>query len=346
MSHYFIGTMSGTSADAVDVCLVDFAGGIGFYASHSEALSSAYKQTYEEIVLAGYKSWHDPNKLEELNQELTTVTIQAIEQLLQKEGLKPTDIRSVGFSGHTIYHDAEQSIQLGCPQTLANALQINVISDFRNFDMRSGGLGAPLVPPFHHYLYEEYSDSGLVINIGGIANATFLNQGCIELATDIGPGNCLIDWVASNFFNCPFDANGSLAAQGSVNVPLLENLQKSLEKLTYPRADDKSLYYKLLDQHMTTINNYDLLRTVTELTAIAIENFVHECHKPDTIIVHGGGTNNEFLMLLIEEKLGQELWVDHKVPSQYVESAAFAFLAFLVRGKKFTFEKGNQLTVK
>ena len=62
--------------------------------------------------------------------------------------------------------------------------------------------------------------------------------------------------------------------------------------------------------------------------------------------MHGGGTNNEFLMLLIEEKLGQELWVDHKVPSQYVESAAFAFLAFLVRGKKFTFEKGNQLTVK
>ena len=124
---------------------------------------------------------------------------ETIEQLLQKEGLKPTDIRSVGFSGHTIYHDAEQSIQLGCPQTLANALQINVISDFRNFDMRSGGLGAPLVPPFHHYLYEEYSDSGLVINIGGIANATFLNQGCIELATDIGPGNCLIDWVASNF---------------------------------------------------------------------------------------------------------------------------------------------------
>ena len=55
MSHYFIGTMSGTSADAVDVCLVEFAGGFGFFASHSEALSSTYKQTYEEIVLAVYK---------------------------------------------------------------------------------------------------------------------------------------------------------------------------------------------------------------------------------------------------------------------------------------------------
>ena len=89
---------------------------------------------------------------------------------------------------------------------------------------------------------------------------------------------------------------------------------------------------------MTTINNYDLLRTVTELTAIAIKNFVHEFHKPNTIIVHGGGTNNEFLMLLIEEKLGQNLLVDHKVPSQYIESAAFAYLAFLVRGKIFTFK--------
>ncbi len=353
MSKYFIGIMTGTSADALDGCLVSFEDKFKLINVASEDLESpllkgTYKDIYEDCVKAGYKLASDSSKMLDLDNVINIKTCELVNKIILDANINIKDVCAVGFSGQTIHHTYTRSYQLGNPQLIANNLNIKVISEFRNYDIKAGGMGAPLIPAFHKYLFAEKGKDKLVFNIGGISNGTYLQGETISQGTDVGPGNCLIDLVAIKKLGEPFDMNGEEASRGQINKTLLDKLMN--EKMSYPRADDKKTYYNLVPWLFKNIDEYkssdyedflrietsSLLRTFSEYTAEKIKEFYEFCDYPQEVIFHGGGTKNLFLMSLIRNKLGGEIrTTDDEIPSKSVEAAAFAYLAYLKKGEIF-----------
>ena len=338
INNYFIGIMTGTSADAIDGCIVSFDNGFELVESASIELQSSYKKNYEECIKAGLRTTDKSKKLLQLENFLNDKTIELVKILINKSKIDTSKISSIAFSGQTIFHTNKISFQIGNPSYIANESLINVYSDFRNFDIKNGGIGAPLIPAFHSYLYSEKDKNKVVFNIGGIANGTYLKNGNIFLATDVGPGNCLIDYVMSERLNKPFDNEGIEASKGEVEEVFFQKLINSCSHMKYPRADDKQIYYDLIDSSFSEIELNSVIRTLTEFTAEKIKEFYVFCEEPEEVIIHGGGTKNIFLMRLIENKISANLKsTDEYIPSQFVEAAGFAYLAYLKRGEIFTF---------
>ncbi len=338
MNNYFIGIMTGTSADAIDGCIVSFDDGFELVESASLELQSDYKEIYEKSIKAGFRTTDESKKLLQLENMLNDKTIELIKILINKSKIDTSKISSIGFSGQTIFHTDKISFQIGDPSYIANKSFIDVYSDFRNFDIKNGGIGAPLIPAFHSYLYSEKNKNKVVFNIGGIANGTYLKNGNIFLATDVGPGNCLIDYVMSKRLNKPFDNKGIEASKGEVQQVFFQKLINSCKHMEYPRADDKQIYYDLIDSSFLEIQLNSVLRTLTEFTAEKIKEFYEFCEEPEEVIIHGGGTKNIYLMKLIKNKISGNLKsTDDFIPSQFVEAAGFAYLAYLKKGEIFTF---------
>ena len=334
MSKYFIGIMTGTSADALDGCVVSFEDKFELICSASLTLDSSYKRYYEECIREGSKNTNESKKLFELENILNQKTIELINLLLKKADIDFSQVSSVGFSGQTVFHTNEKSYQIGNPAYISELSKIDVYSDFRNFDIKNGGIGAPLIPAFHKYLYAIEKDR-IIFNIGGIANGTYLKKGEVAIASDVGPGNCLLDYVSSKSFDKPFDDEGAEAAKGEINNLLLKRLIDKCDAMTYPRADDKQHYYRLKEL-FTNIEPNSLLRTLAELSAEKIKDFYEYCGKPEEVIFHGGGTKNKFLMSLIKNKIsGFVRTTDDEISSKFVEAAGFAYLAYLKKGEIF-----------
>ena len=333
----FIGIMTGTSADSLDGCIVSFNEGFQLLESMSIDISKNYKSFIEDSIKKGFKDISESKDLYEAEIALNNKSVELINNLITNSNLSKSEISGVGFSGQTVFHTYLKSYQIGDPQKIADNSKIDVISDFRNFDIKNGGMGAPLIPKFHQYLFGSENKKKIIFNIGGIANGTYLNSNQIVLASDVGPGNCLMDLVATKRLDSNFDLNGETASRGNIIKNMLEMLHASCAHLDYPRADDKQDYYKILNTNLDKHQTEDLLRTLAEFTADKIFEFFHNCGSPEEVIFHGGGINNNFLMNLIEEKLKVQMKTsDFKIPAKFVESAAFAYLAFLRKGKVFT----------
>lgn len=328
--------MTGTSADALDGCIVSFDRSFKLVGSLSTELGESYKEKYEQSIKKGYKTIKESNDLKEIEDKLNEKTVELINKLLKKTSIKSSDISSIAFSGQTVFHTVGKSYQIGNPQKISNDLDINVVSDFRNYDISMGGMGAPLIPEFHRYIYSEKDKRKLIINIGGIANGTYLEGDIISLASDIGPGNCLIDHASKKLFNTGYDNCGNESSKGNIEINLLRELMNESSKMVYPRSDDKSDYYALLNRERMKITPNNLLRTLTEFTAEKVKEFYLFCNNPDEVILHGGGTKNDFLMNLINKKINVAIrTTDSEISSKYVEAAGFAYLAYLDKGKKF-----------
>ena len=334
MSKYFIGVMTGTSADSLDGCIVSFEKDFNLIETEQIELGNEYKDKYEKCIRLGFKEVNDSDDLLEIENTLNEKTIEIVESLIAKSKLSKQDISLIGLSGQTIFHTYDKSYQLGNNQKIANTIGINICSDFRNFDIKQGGMGAPLIPIFHKYLYSENNKNKLVINIGGISNGTYLEGINIKYASDVGPGNCLIDKFTKQYFDKSFDNNGEISSTGRVNEQLINRLIKETSDMVYPRADDKNAYYKLIDNKFFNIPPEDILRTLVDFTATKINDFFSYCDKPQEVIFHGGGTKNIFLMDSIKDKLGCEIrTTDKEIPSKFVEAAAFAYLAYRKKGE-------------
>ena len=146
MNNYFIGLMTGTSADALDGCIVSFDGEFKLIQTQSLDLDNSYKKDYEWSIKNGYKTIEESKTLAELEKILNKKSVELVNNLIKKANLNISDISYVGFSGQTVFHTNNKSYQIGDPRFLANKSRINVISDFRNFDIKNGGIGAPLIP--------------------------------------------------------------------------------------------------------------------------------------------------------------------------------------------------------
>ena len=337
MKHqeFYIGLMSGTSMDGVDAVLVEMDNGTWKRAIAHCFLpySDSLKTRLLDLQNVSENELHISQLL---GMELTELYAQVVKQLLTQTKLHPRYITAIGCHGQTIRHVPESgySIQLANLPLLAERTGIFTIGDFRSRDLAAGGQGAPLVPAFHHALFSDPDETRVVLNIGGIANISILNDA--PFGFDTGVGNMLMDAWTQHIWQQPYDKNGSRALRGYVLPDLLKTL-KSHEyfSLPYPKSTGRELFsldwlYGYLNGDEDPLN---VLRTLVQFTAETIADaIIQAAPRARNIYVCGGGINNATLMhslqaLLAPHHMAWHSTEDLNLNPQWVEAAAFAWFA-------------------
>ncbi len=339
----YIGIMSGTSLDGLDIALTSID------ANKIKLLDSLYipfpSNLRAELLQLCSPTDNEIQRLSLAEQAWVRLAAQGINQLLERNRLVASKIAAIGSHGQTIRHHPEQgfSIQIGNPALLAELTGIKVISHFRQRDIAAGGQGAPLVPAFHHWLFADIEHAA-ILNIGGFSNITFLHANGKISGFDCGPGNVLIDTWIQQQKGFAYDRNGEWAASGAINHQLLAAmLADDFFQQQGPRSTGRELFnaqwIQLQLSKIKTIEAADVQSTLTELTASAITNAIKQ--EPITInklLVCGGGAHNKYLLERLQSQLGQDCGVcttdDYGVPADWMEAMAFAWLAWCCEHNK------------
>ncbi|MBO0736227.1 MAG: anhydro-N-acetylmuramic acid kinase [Alphaproteobacteria bacterium] len=318
-----IGLMSGTSLDGIDVALVETDGRRRVIPG--PALTIAYPSEFRErlrSVLGGA----DP--VAEVEGEFTRLHSEAVEEFLRRHPGTAPDV--VGFHGHTILHrpDERRTWQIGDGAQLARRLGLDVVADFRSADVAAGGQGAPLAPLFHAALAADLRKPLAVLNIGGVANVTWVAEGGALLAFDTGPGNALIDdWVLRHT-GAAADIDGVLACAGQVSS---SHVAKFLGFPFFGRPPPKSLDRdEFRDAVPVELSLEDGAATLTEMTATAVAAAVrHFPAPPSQWLVAGGGRRNPTLLQALRRHLTTLVRPVEAVgwDGDALEAQAFAYLA-------------------
>ena len=352
----YIGVMSGTSADGIDLALVDFSEqAIKLIASFFQPYTQEQHQAITELYLA------TPNELDKahsLDVALAKLFAKAINRFLISQKLTANDIVAIGNHGQTIRHrpnfNDAFTLQIGCNQTLATLTNIRVIGDFRKKDMIYGGQGAPLVPAFHRVLFtkdtEQQSKDIVVVNIGGIANISFLPAESAAtnktiVGFDTGPGNALMDaWYQLHNHDSRFDLNGNWAASGSVIPNLLKSLlNDSYFKQAAPKSTGREYFHlPWLEQYLTSLNNIsppDIQATLLALTVISITNEIKKLTTHADIYLCGGGALNHTLVNMLQKSFDCNFSLQTtnqlNIDGDALEAMAFAWFAYAFDNKIF-----------
>jgi anhydro-N-acetylmuramic acid kinase len=294
--EHYIGIMSGTSLDGVDVVLCEI-----------DASSC------------------------ELHR-LGLLFTQAVGALLIRENVDASSVKSIGLHGQTLWHEPRGaypfSMQLGDPNILTAKTGISVVADFRRKDVALGGQGAPFAPAFHEFIFSNINDSVSVVNIGGMANITVLDEKLIGY--DTGCGNVLLDlWIAEHQ-GVGYDKDGEWARSGVVDYTLLDDMMSDdYFKQPYPKSTGREKFNKVwLQVHLSgkTHNPEDVQRTLLELTALSISNEVLHFNR-DIVLLCGGGAKNSFLVERIKA-LMPNVEVAIAQNADMIEAMTFAWLAY------------------
>jgi anhydro-N-acetylmuramic acid kinase len=353
--HLVVGLMTGTSADGVDAALVRFKG-VGIE-STCELL--AYRETpieralrHEVLEVASAASL-EPERLLRLDKALGERYAAAVLELLGSEGVDPRRVDAIGSHGQTVRHLPRHSgggealsLQIGSAPVLAERTGIAVVSDFRSRDAAAGGEGAPLVPLVDWWLFRSPDESRVLLNLGGIANLTYLPRGCNLdglTAFDTGPGNVVLDSLVQldSGGAVTHDEGGAGAARGRMSEALLtELLADPFFSLPPPRSTGREHFGERYARKLREVglamelSQDDILATAVELTAAsvaeAVERFVKMKGSVDRVYVSGGGTRNTTLMTALERRLLPVplMPLGHLgIPPEAKEALAFAFLA-------------------
>lgn len=333
-AHLYVGLMSGTSLDGVDAALVDFSG-------PQPALRGTHYLPYPEPLVKILLQLHHPrqgelHEAQLVSQQLARLYAQTVNELLHKTDHGTADIAAIGNHGQTVRHCPESSytIQLSNNALLAELTGIDVIGDFRARDLAAGGQGAPLVPAFHAAVFGSPQHNRLILNIGGIANISYLPRDGDIFGFDTGPGNLLLDsWIRQQQ-NQPFDSDGRWAASGTVVPKLLASmLREPYFQLRPPKSTGRDLFHlDWLTRHLTPeMTAADVQATLLALTATSIGDAVqHFCKGCEEIFVCGGGARNAALMQALKTQLaGCHVATTEAlgIHPDWVEAAAFAWLA-------------------
>jgi anhydro-N-acetylmuramic acid kinase len=338
MAEHYIGLMSGTSMDALDAVVVDFASTPPrLIASHSLRLDNALRQEILELCSPGH---NEIERLAELDVRIGQVSALATLQLLEKAELTAAAITGIGSHGQTIRHSPDTAIpytlQIGDPNTIAQLSGITTVADFRRRDLVVGGQGAPLVPAFHQSLFRSQEKNRVILNIGGIANISILPADLSQPVSgfDTGPGNMLMDAWTQLYHRQPYDEGGNWARGGSVDDELLNDLLADpYLSLRPPKSTGREKYnLRWLEKQLSGEQSpRDVQASLCEQTAATIAYAVLQ-FAPDTeeIYVCGGGAHNGYLLERISAYLdGCHVTTtsDLGVDPQWVEAMAFAWLA-------------------
>lgn len=325
-----LGLMSGTSLDGVDVAwlctdgqtIKDVGGG----------LTAPYPASLGERIrnILGQKTMRP--EIKDVEKELTLFHAQVVKEALKNKGNQHS-FDLIGFHGHTIYHAPPETWQIGDGKLLARETGIDVVYDFRTADVAQGGQGAPLVPVFHQAIPGRTIPTALV-NIGGVANITWICPGQPLTACDTGPGGALLDdWIRHHTGKL-YDPEGQVAAQGTVSETVLEQW---LKHPYFAKAAPKSLDRDDFAPFLTDIGSLsceDGAATLAELTARSIiQSLPLAPETPQEIYITGGGRRNTHLMGRLKalapcpvERVEALNW-----NGDFLEAYAFAYLAVRVK---------------
>jgi anhydro-N-acetylmuramic acid kinase len=355
--EYYIGLLSGTSIDAIDVGLFEInnkSQTIKTLNTLNYAIPLNLKNNLNQIIINKNTSLQN---IGELDRKLGIVFANAVSELLKHANIPHHDITAIGFHGQTIFHHPQKpynfTIQLGDPNTIIETVKIPVVTDFRQRDIVNGGQGAPLAPLFHRQFFYSNNNNRAIINIGGISNITLLAKDANitnehYIASDLGPGNTLLDqWFCKHHPNSAhqYDQDGHYAKSGTVNLNLLNKmLQDNYFSQSWPKSTGRE-YFNLnwLDQYLqenNSISPLDIQRTLLELTAQIIATNVLKNSSDlqiNEVYICGGGAYNTFLLQRISELLNP-ITVNTTdklgIEANWVEAATFAWLAACTWHKK------------
>ncbi len=331
----FVGVMSGTSADGIDVALVSLD---QKKPRQIAARYLPYSSALRNRVLA-----LNSNQLNEL-QDASTLAIDltheygnAILSLLREVDVRPDQVRAVGCHGQTVRHrpDAGYTVQLVNGSLLAEITGLAVVCDFRSRDIAAGGQGAPLVPAFHAAVFADSRRHRVILNIGGIANVTNLPAKGPVTGFDTGPGNVLLDaWVAKHLGR-PHDESGNWAKGGRVIEGLLVRLgNHPYFRMKPPKSTGRDEFNLAWIESNLDIQTspQDVQATLVALTAQSIATQIHTyCSGAKEVFLCGGGARNNALVAALRDALGASVLLDLTdslgIDADWVEACAFAWLA-------------------
>lgn len=342
-SQLFVGIMSGTSLDGVDVALCNFEQSA--FENGTFQLKDTHFLAYPESLKTELLALHSPqhNELEAASIsgcKLAHLYADAVKQLLSKAKVNAADISAIGCHGQTIRHRPELgfTLQIGNNALLAELTNINVVGDFRSRDIAAGGQGAPLVPAFHKAMFSSADKNRAIVNIGGIANITYLPKTNLSangavLGFDSGPGNMLLDNWTKIKTGKDYDKGGAWAATGTLLQTLLSDmLAEPYFALPPPKSTGRDLFNDhWLKQHQLYphLQPQDVARTLVALTAQSIHDAL-ALMDINEVYVCGGGAHNTLLMNDLQVLLGDTPASTTEalgVGVDWVEAVAFAWLA-------------------
>lgn len=344
------GVMSGTSADGINVALVEFRGRRPRWRliGHTE---SPFPPAVRQAILAAMNAESARvADLARLNFLLGELYAAAALRAARKFKAR---VELIGCHGQTLYHQGEaQSFlgrklavtwQTGEAAVMAARAGVPVVSDFRPADMAAGGKGAPLVPLLDYLLYRDARAGRIVQNIGGIANLTAIPAAATPgqvVAFDTGPGNMVMDAVMERLFGQAFDRDGRVAARGCMLDKLVgEILRQRFFRRRPPKTAGREEFGREFVNRFLAgcgrARKQDMVATATALTARSIADAIRRFLPAQfsELIVSGGGARNPTLMRMLEEQvapLGLRLRRsdDFGLPAEAKEAVAFALLAY------------------
>jgi anhydro-N-acetylmuramic acid kinase len=349
-----IGLMSGTSMDGIDVALIETDGetvsrfGASALHFYQEDEVAVLRRAMEAAPALRART-ERPDALAQAEALVTRLHASAVNTFVTVNGIDRKIVDVVGFHGQTVLHRPGEklTVQLGDGAALARETGIPVVYDFRAADVAAGGHGAPLVPVFHRALMRtlQRPHPVAVLNLGGVANITFIDGENDPIACDTGPANALIDDFMRSRDGAARDADGRAAAAGRVDMAAIERLlAHPFFAQACPKSLDRNDFREWVGAHagLAGKSTEDGAATLTMLTAATVARIVDVLPRaPQSWIVAGGGARNPTLVGMLTERLApacvetadQVGW-----SADALEAQAFAFLAVRsLKGLPLTF---------
>ncbi|WP_439555596.1 anhydro-N-acetylmuramic acid kinase [Dyadobacter sp.] len=349
-----IGLMSGTSLDGLDIAVCNIRNsGTATSLSLEKFTTVPYEDEFrKEIRTIFAKREIDFQQLCLLNPYIGITHGKMILATLENWGISPSEIDLIASHGQTVFHAPQKqhqlsqypnaTLQIGDGDHIAVQTGIITISDFRQKHIAAGGEGAPLAVYGDYYLFSKKDENRILLNMGGIANFTFLPghlNAAAVFTTDTGPGNTLLDYFTRKLFDKPYDANGAIAASGNVNELLLDELKsRPFFDLPFPKTTGPEVFnFEFVENAiektgLTSLSNEDLIATLTQLSADTIVDAIETCIEAGQeykIYASGGGAHNPVLMQAISSALAEPVGLIDElgISGDAKEAVLFAVLA-------------------
>lgn len=326
-----IGLMSGTSMDGIDAAMLETDGDTIF--AFGPALSISYPAAFRQSLqgLMGRPPDTTPATAAVVR-DLTLRHVEAVNAVIDKAGIGGNEVDLVGFHGQTVFHAPKDGItcQIGDGRLLAAETGVTVVGDFRSADVAAGGEGAPLVPVYHVALSRTLERPVALLNIGGVANVTWISPDGGALAFDTGPGNALIDDWVERHTNQALDTDGGLARAGRADDGRIARwLGDPFFARMAPKSLDRDQFGKVLAE-LGDMSPADGAATLTAFSAAAVARGAALLPAPPLKwLVTGGGRHNPVMMAALRQRLGAPVEPIETAgwDGDTLEAQAFAFLA-------------------
>jgi anhydro-N-acetylmuramic acid kinase len=342
-NELYVGLMSGTSLDGVDVAIVDFA---EFPPALRYCSTTPYSESVRGRLVELCRSQTTSlDKLYSLDAELGEIYAGVVNEALTRAEIAANQVIAIGCHGQTIRHSPDSAMpytaQIGDPSRIAVLTGISTVADFRRKDIALGGQAAPLAPAFHRYLFRSSEEDRAVVNIGGIANISYLpaDHDRAILGFDTGPGNTLLDYWTTQHRNTSFDDGGTWARSGKVNAELLKQMmngepyfQHAAPKSTGTEYFNPSWLMAFLDETTKkALSPVDIQATLVELTVTTISAALQALPaRVKNCYLCGGGAHNHYLVERLALSLPECTVITTAAlgfDPDFVEAGAFAWLA-------------------